>query len=172
MNTKRLVLTSLFVALAIVIPQALHLIGGPGLGAMLLPMHVPIFIGAMLLGPSSGIIIAVIAVVVGVFLGMPPLPIASYMIFELTVYALVSGYMYKNKEINVMLSFVVAKIAGMVVALFVVYIMLNLLEIQSPMLTGSLSMFAIGVPGIIIQAILIPSIVLIIKRSNVINELS
>ena len=50
MNTKKLVLTSLFVALAIVLPQALHLIGGPGLGAVLLPMHLPIFIGAMLLG--------------------------------------------------------------------------------------------------------------------------
>jgi len=172
MSTRKLVLTSLFVSLAIVIPQSLHLIGGPGLGAMLLPMHIPIFIGAMLLGPISGIIIAVIAVITGVFLGMPPLPIASYMIFELSVYAFVSGYLYKNKKLNIFVSYIVAKIAGMAVALFVIYIMLNALQINSPMLTGSVTMFLVGIPGIVIQFILIPAIIHLLQRSKLYNEIS
>lgn len=172
MSTRKLVLTSLFVALAIIIPQTLHLIGGPGLGAMLLPMHIPIFIGAMLLGPVSGIIIAVIAIIVGVFLGMPPLLIASYMIFELSVYALVSGYLYKTKGYNVFVSFIIAKVLGMLIALIVVYFMLNVLQVSSPMLTGSITMFLVGIPGIIIQIIIIPSILHLIKRSGLANELS
>lgn len=172
MSTRKLVLTSLFVSLAIVIPQSLHLIGGPGIGAMLLPMHIPIFIGAMLLGPISGLIIAVIAVITGVFLGMPPLPIASYMIFELSVYALVSGYLYKNKKQNIFISYIIAKISGMLVALFVIYIMLNALHISSPMLTGSATMFLVGIPGIIIQLFLIPGIIYLIKRSETFDEIS
>lgn len=172
MSTKKLVLTSLFVSLAIVIPQSLHLIGGPGIGAMLLPMHIPIFIGAMLLGPVSGIIIAIIAVIAGVFLGMPPLLIASYMIFELSAYAAISGYLYKRKKINVFVSYIVAKIAGMAITIFVVYIMLNALQISSPMLTGSLTMFVVGIPGIIIQFILIPSIIYLIQRSDLANDIS
>jgi niacin transporter len=172
MSTKKLVLTSLFVALAIVIPQAFHLVGGPAIGATLLPMHIPVFIGAMLLGPISGLIIAVIAVIVGVFLGMPPMLIASYMIFELSAYALISGYLYRIKNINMYISYFIAKLAGMSVALFVVYIMLDIIKVNAPMLTGSISMFAVGLPGIIIQIILIPSIIHLIKGSDIANELS
>ena len=172
MSTRKLVLTSLFVSLAIVIPQALHLIGGPGLGAMLLPMHIPIFIGAMLLGPVSGIIIAIIAVITGVLIGMPPILIASYMIFELSTYAAISGYLYKRKKHSVFVSYIVAKIAGMSIALLVVYVMMNALKIDSPMLTGSLSMFLVGIPGVVIQLILIPSIIHLIQRSELANDIS
>jgi len=172
MSTKKLVLTSLFVALAIIIPQTFHLIGGPGIGAMLLPMHIPVFIGAMLLGPVSGLIIAVVAVIVGVFLGMPPMLIASYMIFELSAYALLSGYLYKVKNINIYVSYFIAKIVGMSIALFVIYIMLDIIKVNAPMLTGSISMFAVGLPGIAIQLFLIPSIIHLIKRSEIANELS
>lgn len=172
MKTRKLVLTSLFVSLAVIVPQSLHLIGGPGLGAILLPMHIPIFIGAMLLGPVSGVIIAIIAVITGVLLGMPPILIASYMIFELSIYALISGYLYKVKNQNVFVSYFIAKILGMVTALFVIYIMLNLLNVSSPMLTGSISMFVVGLPGIVIQLIIIPLILHLIQRSDLVNDLS
>ena len=172
MSTKKLVLTSFFVALAIVIPQAFHLIGGPGVGAMLLPMHIPVFVGAMLLGPISGLIIAVIAIVVGVFLGMPPIPIATYMIFELSTYALLSGYLYKTKGYNVVISFLISKAVGMFVALGVVYLMLNLFQLNSPMLTASASMFIVGVPGIIIQIIIVPGIIHLLKKSDLVYEIS
>ena len=69
-------------------------------------------------------------------------------------------------------SFLIAKLLGMLVALFVVYIMLNVLQISAPMLTGSVTMFAVGIPGIIIQIILIPSIIQILKRSGLANDVS
>jgi niacin transporter len=171
MTTRKLVLTSLFVAIGIVLPQTFHLIGGPSLGSMLLPMHIPVFIGAMLLGPISGLIIALASVIIGVFLGMPPIIIASYMIFELSIYALVSGYLYYNKEKNVYIAYFVAKTLGMATAFVAITIMLNVFGLSSPMLTGSISMFYVGIPGIIIQIILIPTIITLLKRNHITDGL-
>lgn len=164
MNTRKLVLTSIFVAIGIVLPQTIHLFGGPTLGAILLPMHLPVFIGAMVLGVESGILIAVLSVGIGVALGMPPILIATYMIFELSVYGLLSGYLYKHRKWNVYLSYLVAKVSGMVVALLVTIILLDILGLGNPMMFGTFGMFVPGIPGIIIQLAIVPPIVILLER--------
>lgn len=164
MKTRRLVLTSLFVAIGVVLPQALHLFGGPTLGSILLPMHLPAFIGAMLLGAGPGIIIALLSVGIGVLLGMPSLVIASYMVFELIAYAAISGYLYQKKHWNVFLSFGIAKLFGMSVAIVMVLFWSGVLGITYPPTFGTITMFAVGIPGIIAQAILVPTVVLVVKQ--------
>lgn len=164
MNTRKIVLTSLFVAIGIVIPQTFHLFGGPTLGAMLLPMHIPVFIGAMLLGPVAGVIIAMLTIGVGVMLGMPPLLIASYMIFELSVYAFVSGWLRSKLNINVFVTYIIAKISGMAIAILVLQLMIHLLGVHFPPVFGSIAMFSPGLVGIVLQIIIIPSTVLILEK--------
>ena len=44
MKTRKMILTGLFAAFGIVLPQTLHLFGGSLLGSTLLPMHLPVFI--------------------------------------------------------------------------------------------------------------------------------
>ncbi len=171
MKTKEIVLTSLFIAIGIVLPQTIHIFGGPTLGPILLPMHLPVFIGAMLLGPYKGAIIAVITVTVGVMLGMPPIYIAAYMLFELTTYALISGYLYKHLNWNIYLSFTISKIAGMFIAVLSVIIMINFFGITVPyMPVGSLAMFISGIPGIIIQILIVSPLVLLLKKELYKNE--
>ena len=172
MKTKKIILTAMFASIGIVLPQLIHLFGGPSLGSILLPMHLPVFIGAMLLGVQSGIIIAVISVGIGALLGMPPIPIASYMIFELITYAILSGFLYKNKKFNIYVSFIIAKISGMLIALIVTTILLKLFNIGNPLVFGSLAMFAPGIPGIIIQLALVPPVVILIERGVRTNEQS
>lgn len=165
MNTKKLTLTALFVAIGIVLPQTIHLFGGPTLGTILLPIHLPVFIGAMLLGPISGIIIAISSVGVGVMLGMPSILVASYMVFELIVYAAVSGFLYYHKKQNVILSYLIAKILGMVVALTLIQIYIRLFGIHFPSpVFGTILMFATGIPGIIAQIVIISILVPILKK--------
>ncbi len=159
MNTKKIVYISLFVAIGIVIPQAFHIIGGPTAGSIFLPMHIPVFIGAMLLGPMSGLLIGLISISIGMMLGMPPLPIAFFMMFELSVYGLVSGYLYHNKKINILVSLITSKTLGMATSLIVILIALRATSVALPPQFGTLSMFTIGLPGIVIQLILIPIIV-------------
>lgn len=164
MKTRKLILTSLFIAIGIVLPQAFHLFGGPTLGQILLPMHLPVFIGAMLLGPVSGLIIALFSVGIGVLLGMPSLLIASYMVFELAVYALVSGWLYKIHHLNVILSYVIAKVLGMVTAIMMIILLSSLFQVAFPPTFGTIVMFAVGIPGIVAQAIIITITVPLLKK--------
>jgi niacin transporter len=170
MNTRKIVLTALFVAIGIVLPQSLHIIGGSNLGAMLLPMHLPVFIGAMLLGPVSGVIIAVVSVLTGMMMGMPPLYIGIYMIFELSVYAIVSGYLYNKLHWNAIIAFVIAKILGMGVSLLIIQFMIGALGVGFPSIFGTFSMFIVSIPGIIIQTILVPSAVILLRKHMNTNE--
>lgn len=170
MSTRRITYTGLFAALGILIPQFFHMIGGPGLGSILLPMHLPVLIGAMLLGPLSGMLIAMISVVVGAMMGMPPMPMAIFMFFELSTYGLVAGYLYKNRKVPMMVSLVAAMIAGRVASLAVVQIFLNVFGAQLPPVFGTLGMFAAGVPGMVLQLVLVPSVLLVLQRAHISME--
>lgn len=169
MKTKKLILTALFIAIGIVLPQALHFFGGPTLGSILLPMHLPVFIGAMLLGPVSGAFIALGSIFVGVLLGMPSILIASYMVFELVVYGLVVGYLHHTKKINVFVSYFVAKILGMAMAIGVIFLLANLFSVAFPPTFGTITMFAAGIPGIVIQVFLVPAIVLVLEKRGAVE---
>lgn len=164
MTTKKLTYTALFAALGIVLPQAIHMIGGQGIGTILLPIHLPVFIGAMLLGPTSGMFIAIISIFVGAMLGMPPMPIAIFMFFELLTYGFVSGYLYYNKKINIYISLVTAMLMGRIVELVVIQIALKAFSIQLPPVFGMIAMFGAGILGIVLQLILVPIIIMYLKK--------
>ena len=52
LSVKALVISALFLALGIVLPQALHAI--PNAGSVLLPMHIPVLLCGMAAGPLYG----------------------------------------------------------------------------------------------------------------------
>ncbi|MBN2540591.1 MAG: ECF transporter S component, partial [Bacilli bacterium] len=164
MKTRELVLIGIFVALGVVIPQAIHFFGGPNLGSILLPMHLPVFIGAMLLGSRSGIIIGVLSVFIGILIGMPPFLIGIYMAFELATYGLISGLLYHKFKWNIYLSFLLAKLAGMIVAFLVTWFMISVLTLDVPAIFGTFAMFVPGIPGIALQLLIVPPIVYVLER--------
>ena len=170
MKTHKMILTAIFASIGIVLPQALHIIGGPTLGPIFLPIHLPVFIGAMLLGPRSGVIIAVVSLFIGFLIGMPPYPIIVFMFFEMIVYGLVSGYFYHILKINVFISYMSAKLLGMITALITINIALLLTNVSLPPVYGSIGMFSVGLPGIVIQIILIPILVVRLKGVYQNNE--
>lgn len=170
MKTQKIILTAIFASIGIVLPQALHMIGGPTLGPIFLPIHLPVFIGAMLLGPRSGVIIALVSLFIGFTMGMPPYPIIVFMAFEMIVYALASGYLYYILKINVLFSLVIAKTLGMITALITINIALLLTDVSLPPIYGALGMFTVSIPGIIIQLLLIPILVVRLKGVYQNNE--
>ncbi len=165
LTTKELVLTALFIAIGVILPQLFHLIGGDNAGKIFLPMHIPVFIAAMYLGVRSGVLVAVITLLISMLLlGMPTVPIGNIMFFELLVYALVAGYLSNNRNLNPYISFFVAKLLGMLTALLMVPIAINLFDLTLPPVYGKLAMFSIGIPGIILQIIIIPIIIIVINK--------
>lgn len=171
MNTKKLVYCAVFIALGIIIPQIFHLFGGPVTGGIFLPMHIPVIAAGMLCGPLVGILTGIFTPLLSFAItGMPPIPRLWFMIVELGVYGGVAGLLYFKYRKNIYLSLVVSMISGRAVYGLLLTIAVRLLGITLPKSFGVIAAVTQGVPGIIIQIILVPAIVLILERNAFRNE--
>ena len=170
-NVKKLTVTAFMLALGLVLPFLTGQI--QSIGSMLLPMHLPVFLCALICGWEFGVPMAFILPLLRSFMfGMPPMyPTALAMAFELATYALVAGLLYKKSKQSI-LSLYVAMIAAMVAGRAVWGVcMMVLLGVKGN--TFTLSAFLSGallnaIPGIILQLILIPVIMVALKKAKLI----
>lgn len=162
MNTKKLVYSSVLIAIGIVLPTITHVTGIPG--NILLPMHIPVFIAGFLLGPILGGVIGILLPIINhLILQMPPIPILYSMIIELFFYGLITGIIYKKTN-KIMLSLIISMIIGRVAGAFITYVILGLGNFSLPIWISA--SFIKGLPGIIIQIILIPLVVNAINKKS------
>lgn len=171
MDIKKIVYTSFFIALGIILPIIFHMIGGPGLGRVLLPMHLPVLIGAAYLGPLAGLIMGVITPLLSsLFTGMPPvIPILPIMIVELGVYGLLMGYLFFRIKMNVYISLLITMLLGRIGASLVVLILVYGFEFGKLPANPIIYIYGTitaGLPGIIGQLVIIPIVLRYIKRYN------
>ena len=159
LRTNKLILTSLFIACGLLLPLAFHTFGMGG--RTFLPMHLPVFMGGMLLGSFPGFIIGALTPLLSCLLtGMPPLsPSLPMMIVELALFGLVAGFMYHEKHQNIYLSLVSAMIAGRLGAAFVLMLFSDMLGIHLHPLTYVAATFMTGIAGVIFQLVFIPILV-------------
>lgn len=169
-STKNMVLAAFFLALGIVMPFLTGQI--PGIGNMLLPMHIPVLICGYVCGWQWGLAVGfVVPLLRSVLFGMPPMmPTAAAMAFELAAYGAVTGILYKalpDRAVSVYAGLVGAMIAGRVVWGLVsipLYGMVGKAFSWQIFLGGALLN---AVPGIILQLVLIPVVILSLKRAKV-----
>ena len=159
LRTNKLVLTSLFIACGLLLPLAFHSFGMGG--RTFLPMHLPVFMGGLLLGWLPGLIIGALTPLLSSLLtGMPPfIPSLPMMIVELAIFGLVAGFMYHEKHQNIYLSLVSAMIAGRLGAAFVLMLFSDMLGIHLHPLTYVAATFMTGIAGVIFQLVFIPILV-------------
>lgn len=170
-NTKQMVLTGMLIALGIILPMTLHSI--PNAGGIFLPMHIPILICGLACGWKYGLICGIITPILSsMYTGMPPMAILPSMTCELAVYGLISGIIieslkYKNKFLALYTGLITAMICGRLVMGILNALIFKAGEygIQVWVTTA----FVKGIPGIIIQVLLVPVIVLALEKSRLIN---
>jgi len=158
LDVKKMVWSSLLVALGILLPILFRSIGA---GSTFLPMHLPILLAGFILPLPFAIAVAAITPLLSsIFSGMPPYPFLLYMIPELVTYALVISLMY-NKNIKapfikrIYLPLGIAMIIGRLTAsLFQAILLANSIDI----IVFFSSTIITCVPGIILQLIVIPII--------------
>ena len=150
------------IALAVVLPQLVHLaLGAPG-GVQWLPMYLPILLGGCLLGWKWGMGVGILAPVVSfaiTSLAGNPMPAAvrlPYMIVELAVFAAVSGLFSRSIVKNGWMAFpavLLAEVAGRLVFLAVAAIFQGV----SPLSAATVwSQIQTGLLGLVLQAVLVP----------------
>lgn len=173
---KKITTTALFTAMGIVIPIIFHSVYM--FGNIFLPMHFPVFICAMLVGPFYGVICALLSVLLSSFLtGMPPLyPVAAIMVFELITYALVAGFVTRimpkkiPKILNYSISLIISMLFGRVVMGGLSVILIGIIGNGYSFDAFITSAFVTALPGIIIQIIIIPWLTLFLSKLKLLNS--
>lgn len=168
-NVKTLVLAALFLALALVLPFLTGQI--PEVGSMLCPMHIPALLCGFFCGWHWGLAVGLIAPVLrSITFGMPPMfPVAVCMSAELATYGAVSGLLYSKlprKKSSIYAALLTAMVAGRLV-----WGAARLLCAGLDVSAFGLSAFwsgaiATAVPGIIVQILLIPLLVMALEKHS------
>ncbi len=136
---------------------------------MFLPMHLPVLICGMALGPYHGILVGLLAPPLShLMTGMPPTYAVPLMAMELPMYALVGGLAYKKLNLNIYIALVAAMIFGRLafalgLAVLGMFMALPYGPVQFIAAGGAV---LTGWPGVLIQFIIIPPVVAAIKRST------
>lgn len=168
-STKHLVLAGLLVALGLLMPFLTGQI--PSVGRRLLPMHIPVLLSGFVLGGPYGLGIGIVTPLLrGFMFGTPPVfPTAFVMSFELGAYGFLAGVFYRfwsRTPSSILLSLLAAMLGGRVVW-GVASVLVYGLSGQA----FSWQMFAAGavwdaLPGIALQVVIIPIIVLALQRAR------
>lgn len=175
LKIKKLALTSVFIAIGIIIPILFHSVSM--FGKIFLPMHIPVILCGIICGPVFGVTAAIMTVILSsIITGMPPLyPMAVIMIFELITYAIVSGVIIRllrnrlNTIITLYISLVVAMLLGRLILGIASVIFIGILGTGYSMEAFITGAFVTGLTGIIIQLILIPWLIIILNKAHLIN---
>lgn len=180
-NINKICISGLCLALGLILPFITGQI--KEIGNMLCPMHIPVIICGFICGPFYGLIIGILTPIIrSLIFSMPPFyPLAISMAVELGMYGLISGLLYnvlikKNVSnkislniIYIYISLIVAMIIGRVSWGLTRY-MLTLID---DTMTFTKETFISGAlltawPGIIIQLILIPLIIVTLTNNKII----
>ena len=165
---RKLTYSAVCLALCMVLPFLTGQI--PQIGSALCPMHIPVLLAGFLCGPWWAMAVGAVAPVLRfAMFGMPPIfPTGAAMCVELATYGMASGVLYRalpSKPVHVYTSLVSAMLAGRIVW--------GIVRLALSGVTGSAftwaafmaSAFTQAVPGIILHIVLIPVIVLALRKA-------
>ena len=170
-TTKRLTISAALLALGLILPFFTGQM--QEIGNKLLPMHIPILICGFICGWKYGLITGAITPLLRCILFSMPAPMnAICMAFELATYGTVSGWIYQKANglrLRIYLSLLTAMISGRIVwgcASMLIY-GITQTTFTWKMFIGS--SFLNAIPGIVLQLVLIPIIILALEKSGVMN---
>ena len=159
--------TALFLALGVLLPIVFHYVYPMG-GRVLLPMHLPPLLAGFLVGPAAGLVVGLLAPGLSYLLtGMPPSYAVPLMTLELPMYGLIAGLAYVRLRMNIYVALVLAMIFGRLMfalGLLVLGMFMALPYTSAEFFTTGI--ISAGLPGIVLQLVLIPILVAAVKRKK------
>ena len=170
---KNLVIAAMFLATGLVLPFITGQI--QQIGNMLLPMHFPVILCGLICGWKYGLGIGFIMPLLrSAIFGMPVMyPNAFAMAFELATYGFVIGYLFSHAKWKCIKSLyrcmLIAMISGRVVWGIVQMCILGLGEGGFTLTMFITSSFLNAIPGIILQVVLIPAVMLALGKTHLVK---
>lgn len=171
-TTKTLVYAAACLALALLLPFLTGQI--PQVGAALAPMHIPVLLcGYLCGGPVAALVGLVAPLLRHLLFSMPPLPTAIPMAFELAAYGFFSGFLYRKLPKttgNLYLSLVGAMLLGRIVWGIAQAAVFGLAGKSFSLALFWAGAFANAVPGIVCHIVLIPLLVMALRKAGQLPE--
>lgn len=168
---KKSILTAVCIALCVVLPQAFHAVGASA-GSIFLPMHIPVLLCALVCGWPYGLLCGLAGPLLSSLMtSMPPAAYLPSMMVECAAYGLAAGLgmrlvRTKSTYADLYISLVAAMLFGRVIAGIAKALIFSAGEYT--MAAWAASSFVTGLPGIVIQLVLIPSIVFALMQAKLI----
>ena len=166
---KKLVFTAVCAALCVVLPMAFHTI--PNAGSVFLPMHIPVLLCGLVCGWPYGLATGLLGPFLSsIITGMPMPAILPSMLVECAVYGLVTGLMMRYVRTGSGIAdLYISMVSAMALGRFVAGLA------KAWILTPGTAPFAwvttslvTGVPGILIQLVLMPLVIFALTRARLI----
>ena len=170
---KNMVLAAMFLGIGLVLPFLTGQI--KYVGKMLLPMHIPVLLCGLICGWKYGLSVGfILPLLRSMMFGMPHMyPNAVAMAFELAAYGFVSGFLYSHSRWQCVRALyrclIIAMIAGRIVWGIAEVVLLGIGNggfTVAAFITGA---FAEAFPGIILQLIVIPVIMVSLNRAKLVH---
>lgn len=169
---QNIVLSAMLLAVGIVLPFFTGQI--PQIGGMLLPMHLPVMVCGLICGwQYGGIIGFILPLFRYVLFGMPPMPNGLAMAFELAAYGIIAGYLYSHSRwkctFALYRSLIIAMLGGRIIWGMVRIIMTGVAKEAFTWQMFLAGAFINAIPGIILQLIFIPALMLVLQKTGVVR---
>lgn len=177
MKTKKIVYGGVLLAMGILLPQMFHLTGVPQSGAVFLPMHIPVILAGYILGPWYGLAIGILSPTVSSFItGMPAFARLPFMIGELAGYGVISGLLFQQrafyrKKFGIYTTLLLSMAAGRIIYALMLFVAADLLHIPCGGPAAAIAAVISGIPGIIVQLVLIPAIIYLLRKGGALDGL-
>lgn len=158
------------IALAVILPQIVHLVLGQAGGVQWLPMYLPVLVGGCILGAYWGLGIGIAAPVVSFLITLAfgePMPAAArlpFMIVELAVFAAVAGLFTKKISENGWMAFpavILAQVTGRSAFMLLVLIFQTVTPFTPALIWAQIQT---GFTGMVLQAVLVPFAIMGLKK--------
>ena len=170
-NAKNLAFCALCIALCVVLPMAFHAIANAGM--IFLPMHIPVLLCGLACGWPYGLICGVLGPLLsGVLTGMPGPAVLPEMMVECGVYGLVCGLMMLRVHTGKLYAdLYISQITAMLLGRVLSGVCKALLFAPATfsIAAWATASFVTGLPGIIIQLVLLPSLVVALTKARLLR---
>ena len=166
---RNMVIAAMLIALCVVLPIAFHSI--PDGGSIFLPMHIPVLLCGLICGWPYGLVCGLLGPAISsIATGMPPIAMLPSMMVECAAYGAVTGLMMKfvrtkSATADLYISMVTAMALGRVVAGLAKAL---IFAPGTPAFAWVTTSLVTGIPGIVIQLIVMPAVVFALTKARLI----
>jgi riboflavin transporter FmnP len=156
-SAKEITLTALFITLGVILPIIFHQFALGG--RIFSPMHIPVFLAGIFVGPVGGLIVGLACPTLSFLLtGMPPPYAVPLMSVELPVYGVSIGLLIRWIKLPI-LSLLISMILGRLAFGLGLFVLGQFLSLPYGFEAFIKVSVITGLPGITIQLILIPLLI-------------